>query len=197
MAKQKNKKASAGLDNSLRIIGGKWRGRRFSFPSSAGLRPTSDRIRETLFNWLSPVIVNASCLDLFAGSGAMGLEALSRGAGQVTMIDSSSRVVSSLEQYLSTLNCNDATLINTDAVRWLERPTNNAPYNIVFIDPPFRQGLVAPCCKLLESGNLLCAGSYIYIESERTTTFSVPDTWHTHRSKTSGKVAFSLYVKLA
>jgi 16S rRNA (guanine966-N2)-methyltransferase len=183
------------LNNSLRIIGGLWRGRKFSFPSAPGLRPTSDRIRETLFNWLNPVIREANCLDLFAGSGALSLEALSRGASHVTMIDNSRDVMHSLHQYLSSLECNKATLLNVDTIRWLNQSPDHAPFNIVFLDPPFLQDLISPCCKLLEDNRFLMDGSYIYIESEHPASFVVPDTWLLYRSKIAGDVAYSLYIK--
>lgn len=195
MASKKKQPRGANLDNIVRIIGGKWRGRKISFQSTPGLRPTPDRVRETLFNWLSPVIEDANCLDLFAGSGAMGLEALSRGAAQVTMIDSSSRVVRSLQQCLTMLNCSGATLVNTNALDWLAVPRGKSPFNIIFLDPPFQQGLVDPCCKLLEANDFLGIGSYIYIESERSSAHVVPDCWHLHRSKFAGNVAYSVYIK--
>lgn len=183
------------LNNSLRIIGGTWRGRKFSFPTAPGLRPTSDRIRETLFNWLNPVVEGANCLDLFAGSGALGIEALSRGANHVTMVDNSREVIRSLQQCLTSLECNKATLLNTDAIRWLNQSPDRAPFNIVFLDPPFLQGLISPCCKLLEDNHLLTEDSYIYIESKHPAAFIVPDSWLLHRSKIAGDVAYSLYIK--
>ncbi len=180
---------------TLRIIGGQWRSRRLSFSAVDGLRPTTDRVRETLFNWISPVITGAHCLDLFTGSGALGLEALSREAGSVTFIDQSSAATRSLKQNLHLLQANNADVINTDAIKWLTATTPLSPYNIVFIDPPFRCGLVYKCIEQLQSKPLLTSGSYIYIEIEKEAIRpQTPANWQLHREKEAGQVRYMLFI---
>lgn len=185
-------------NNHLRIIAGKWRGRKVQFPDSQGLRPTSDRVRETLFNWLAPVINEARCLDLFSGSGALSLEALSRGAAQVTMIDANARVSEQLRQNLKLLECDNAELLTTDAINWLKQDKiTTKAFNVVFLDPPFNQQLVAPSCQLLDSQGLIEEGSYIYIETEAGLELQIPPSWQIHREKKAGQVAYYLCIKNA
>ena len=193
--KSRTTKSHGTQTNHLRIIAGKWRGRKVQFPDSEGLRPTSDRIRETLFNWLAPVINDASCLDLFSGSGALSFEALSRGASRVTMIDANARVSNQLRQNLRLLKCDNANLLSTNAVSWLKKPTTTGAFNIVFLDPPFKQGLVAPSCELLDSQGLVEEGSYIYIETEADLELQIPSSWHINRKKKAGQVAYYLCIK--
>lgn len=184
----------------LRIIGGEWRSRRVPFPAIEGLRPTPDRVRETLFNWLQSDVPGARCLDLFCGSGALGLEALSRGAVTATFVDQAPEVVRQLRANLQTLHCNDAEVVQAAAAGWLEqRQADLEPrYDLVFLDPPYRQGLVAECCRLLESRNLLADNALIYIEHERELgTPQLPPNWREHRSKTAGQVCYSLYLREA
>ena len=122
--------------NRIRIIGGTHRGRRLAFPDAAGLRPTPDRVRETLFNWLMPHLPGARCLDLFAGSGALGLEAVSRGAREVVLVDANPAVVKSLQENLRLLGETErARVIRSDALAFLRKETD-APFDIVFLDPP-------------------------------------------------------------
>ncbi|MCF7980734.1 MAG: 16S rRNA (guanine(966)-N(2))-methyltransferase RsmD [Pseudomonadales bacterium] len=178
-------------NNRLRIIGGKWRGRKLAFPDLPGLRPTPDRVRETLFNWLTPVIHGARCLDLFAGSGALSLEALSRGAGHATLIDRAPKVITQLGQHLVTLKCQSAQLVQKDALQWLEQltPSQIEPYNIIFLDPPFQQSLIEPSCNLLLEKNLLKPKAMIYIEVEASTQFTIPSSWQIFRETIAGQVA--------
>lgn len=178
----------------LRIIGGQWRGRKLRFNEVDSLRPTGDRIRETLFNWLAPVIAGASCLDLFAGSGALGLEALSRGAASVTMIERHPAAVSALQENCQLLQADGADILAADALNWLENTRPETPFDIVFLDPPFGAGLLNPCLKLLLRPGLLAAGAYIYIESDRME--SPPDTpaeLNMLKEKTAGQVCYRLY----
>ena len=135
--------------NELRIIGGNWRGRRVKFPSSNELRPTPDRVRETLFNWLQPVIAGSRCLDLFAGSGALGLEALSRGATRVVFVDHEPKVIEHLHAALSLLKAEGAEPKLTQARRYLESPVE--AFDIVFLDPPFADESLPAICALLDS----------------------------------------------
>ena len=132
---------STGGTGQIRIIGGQWRGRKLPVPDSAGLRPTTDRVRETLFNWLAPVLPEARCLDCFAGSGALGLEALSRYAGSATLLELERPVAQQLTKNLQTLRASNGTVIQTNTLNWLAQP--GEPFDVVFIDPPFRQGLLA------------------------------------------------------
>lgn len=177
----------------LRIIGGSWRGRKLSIPPHPELRPTPDRVRETLFNWLAPYIRDANCLDLFSGSGALGLEALSRGATHVSLVDYSAAVCSQLNQNLQILGASNAQVERADVVTWLQ---NKQPpgYDLVFLDPPYRQQLLEPCCELLVANNLLNKEAFIYVESAADETApTVPGDWELHREKTAGQVRYQLY----
>ena len=179
--------------NHLRIIGGHWRGRKLAFPSVDGLRPTGDRIRETLFNWLGAYLPNSRCLDLFAGSGALGIEALSRGAAQVTLLEQHPQAAAQLQVHLRTLNAETGQVIATDALRWLNQP--GTPMDIVFIDPPFQADLWQATCAALESHNWLSSGCAIYIETPRDYSLQVPPQWLLHREKHSGQVSYRLFFR--
>jgi 16S rRNA (guanine966-N2)-methyltransferase len=195
-SRTKAPRSKNGKNNHLRIIAGKWRGRKVSFPDSHGLRPTSDRVRETLFNWLAPIINNAHCLDLFSGSGALSLEALSRGAAAATLIDSSKAVSEQLRQNLKQLECNAANVQVKDAIMWLkEGNAEKNSFDLVFVDPPFKQQLVTPCCELLEQHGWVKEGGYIYIETEINLLLQLPSNWHIHREKQAGQVAYYLCIK--
>lgn len=154
------RRAARGVDSTIRIIGGQWRGRRLPVTIAQDLRPTPDRVRETLFNWLAPRIEGARCLDLFAGTGALGLEALSRGAAHVQFIDSDPKIIESLRRTLDTLGAGDrATLDRGDALR---TPIAMPPPEVVFIDPPFARALHGNALDAIFS--LLAANARIYIE---------------------------------
>ena len=179
--------------NQLRIIGGAWRSRKLAFPSVPGLRPTPDRIRETLFNWLQPVITGARCLDLFSGSGALGLEALSRGAAQVIMVDQHAKVIAQLRSNLELLHANNALLVKADVVHYLQSQSRYKPLDIIFLDPPYYQSLVGPCCKALAHFDWLAPEAYIYIETESSLeTLDLPASWQLTRSKKAGQVSYNL-----
>lgn len=181
--------------NELRIIGGRWRGRRFRFPDAAGLRPTGDRVRETLFNWLQLRIPGSRCLDLFAGSGALGLEALSRGAAAVSFVERSRPVLSTLEQTLAQLECRDAATFNMDALRYLDGPVQ--PFDVVFLDPPFGSDIIGNCCRRLETAGWLAPEAWIYLEHDRARALPpLPDNWSAHRDGRAGQVAFHLVRRL-
>ena len=177
----------------LRIIGDEWRSRQFSFPMAHGLRPTPNRVRETLFNWLAPYVEGARVLDCFTGSGALYLEALSRGAGSALALDSNPSAIASLRQILSTLKCDNGQLLQADALRYLqEQPA--APYDLVFLDPPFNQNLLAPACALLEQRGWLAPRAWIYCESETApSTLGLPGNWRLHREQKAGQVHYSLW----
>ena len=175
----------------FRIIGGEWRGRRIAIPEAPGVRPTPDRVRETLFNWLAPVIEGARCLDLFAGSGALGLEALSRGAARVVFVDREPRVLACIGIALETVRCERATLARADGLRYLAREATL--FDIVFLDPPYRENLVPQALDRLAAGGWLAPGASIYIESERQAGVpSPPPGWHVARSATAGQVGYHL-----
>ena len=175
----------------LRIIGGQWRSRRLKFPGVPGLRPTPDRVRETLFNWLAPVIEGARCLDLFAGSGALGMEALSRGAASVVFVEQNPLAVKTLRENLELLKTRDAEVLTMDARGWLNQP-NPKPFEIVFLDPPFSQDLLAPICQVLENNSWLKSSALIYLESETSLAARVPANWEILRDKTAGQVRYRL-----
>jgi 16S rRNA (guanine966-N2)-methyltransferase len=188
------------VKNQLRIIGGKWRGRKLNFVDAQGLRPTLDRVRETLFNWLQPVIYNAHCLDLYSGSGALGFEALSRGADHVTMVDNNRQVISQINQNLQLLSCENADAVCMDAVDFLSQQNMQAitqsKYQVVFLDPPFNQGLLDSCCKKIEQQQLLADNSYIYIEAEKTLQLSnIPERWQKKKEKQAGQLAYYLFYR--
>lgn len=148
---------------SVRIIAGKWRGRRLKVPMRDGLRPTTSRAREMVFNWLSPYIEGAHCLDLFAGSGALGLEALSRGAASVEMVDKSHQIVDMLQRTLQQLGAIQAKAYRACLPQGLRTPPR--PYDIVFIDPPYQSLLLAPCSHYLEEQGCLARAALIYLEA--------------------------------
>ncbi len=175
----------------LRIIGGQWRGRRLSFPSVADLRPSADRVRETLFNWLQADIAGARCLDLFAGSGALGLEALSRGAAEVLMVEENAQAAAQIRQHLQTLHGRAGRVIQADVFAFLQGPA--AAFDVVFLDPPYRLDCLAQCCALLEQGGWLAPKAYIYLEdlSQRPPP-ALPAQWQLLRSKKAGDVGYHL-----
>lgn len=177
----------------VRIIGGRWRGRKLMFTPNDGLRPTGDRIRETLFNWLAPHIQGARCADLFAGSGALGIEALSRGAGHCDFIDTTRTALSQIEQHLQTLEAHDRGVCHAvTAQQFLQEAVT--PYDIVFVDPPFKLKMVEPVCASLARARLLSDTALVYVETASTEPPpSVPAQWALHREKVSGTVAYRLF----
>lgn len=177
----------------VRLIGGEWRRRTLAFPAVDGVRPTPDRVRETLFNWLMPVLPGSQCLDLFAGSGALGLEALSRGADRVTFVERSADLSHALARNLATLNANGGTVIRQNVLDWLRAPELTAPIRIVFMDPPFQADLVDPACQALAASGLLADNARVYVEHEHNHEPSVPPEWELTRRKQAGQVAYSLF----
>lgn len=175
--------------NRLRIIGGRWRGSRIAFPPLAAIRPSPDRVRETLFNWLQQPIVGARCLDLFAGSGALGLEALSRGAAHVTFVDREPQIGRHLAQTLERLGSRDASVVVEDAQRFLLRPPQ--PFDIVFLDPPFGSDVLEQVGSRLQGW--LKPGAYIYVECPADRSLAMlPAHWVVHRTKRAGQVGYHL-----
>ncbi len=152
--------------NQLRIIGGEWRSRRLRFADAPGLRPTPDRVRETLFNWLAPDLPGARCLDLFAGSGALGFEAASRGAAGVVLVERAAGVVRRLRENAALLDAGARLrVVQADALRFLAGPPE--PFDILFLDPPYGKDLIEPALRALERG-WLAPGAVLYLEAERT-----------------------------
>jgi 16S rRNA (guanine966-N2)-methyltransferase len=183
-------RAKHGMEGRFRIIGGEWRGRRFQVPSGSGVRPTPDRVRETVFNWLAPVIEGARCLDLYAGSGALGLEALSRGAAHVTFVDYSPAVARQLAANLEILASARGTVACMDAMSFLAGKAS--PFDVVFLDPPYRRGLLAHALALLERG-WLAAGASLYLEHEaELAPPTLPAGWRLFRSAAAGQVRYHL-----
>ncbi len=187
---------ASGYPGYVRIIGGAWRGRRLPVPVAEGLRPTPDRVRETLFNWLAPYLPGARCLDLFAGTGALCLEALSRGAREVVMVEKSARVAAALHRNVQMLSARGAQIIEADAVQFLQRALPGAPikgFDVIFVDPPFRSGLVGRCATLIEQGHWVEDGGLVYIEApSRLQPLPVPDRWELIRTKKAGQVGYHL-----
>ena len=176
----------------LRIIGGSWRGRRLRFPAGALIRPTPDRVRETLFNWLGARVTGARCLDLFAGSGALGLEALSRGAAHVTFVEHDTVAARELQATLAAWGASDAQVERGDALAFLARRAR--PFDIVFLDPPFAAGLLAEAAAVLEGNGWLGADALIYVEcSARAGVPPLPERWAALKAKRAGEVGYHLY----
>jgi 16S rRNA (guanine966-N2)-methyltransferase len=163
-----------------------------AFPVVGGLRPTPDRVRETLFNWLAPWLAGSRCLDLFAGSGVLGLEAASRGARQVVMVEQDPRVMASLEQTVQRLDARSLVeLFRLDALDFLARP--GSPFDIVFADPPYASALLVPVARALESGGWLRAGSLIYLEQPAGSSQpELPTGWRLIRAKKTTQVGYHL-----
>jgi 16S rRNA (guanine966-N2)-methyltransferase len=178
--------------NSVRIIAGAWRGRRVHFPDVPELRPTPDRVRETLFNWLQHSIAGARCLDLFAGSGALGLEALSRGAKGVVFVERFQAAARSLEEQLVRFGgAAKGRVMAMGAARFLR--TAPEPFQIVFLDPPFGRDALAEYIPMLDQGNWLAVGSLVYLENERVAGVpAMPPHWELLKSKSAGEVGYHL-----
>ena len=188
------KKPTSSGSGQIRIIGGQWRGRKLPVTDSPGLRPTTDRVRETLFNWLAPYMVDARCLDCFAGSGALGLESLSRYAASATLLEMERPVAQQLQKNLATLKATHGKVVNTNTLNYLNQ--TGTPHDIVFIDPPFRKGLLDETLSLLEKNGWLADGALIYVESEVENGMPpVPASWQLHREKVAGQVAYRLYLR--
>jgi 16S rRNA (guanine966-N2)-methyltransferase len=188
----KSEPNASGGRNSVRIIGGGWRGRRVSFPDIPGLRPTPDRVRETLFNWLQHAIVGARCLDLFAGSGALGLEALSRGAREVVFVEQAVAASRALQEQLIRLGGHvRGQVVEMGAARYLRSPAQ--AFDIVFLDPPFGRDALAEYVPLLDTGTWLKAEALVYLENEKQAGVPVlPAHWQLLKSKSAGEVGYHL-----
>jgi 16S rRNA (guanine966-N2)-methyltransferase len=180
----------------VRIVGGSLRGRKLGFPDAPGLRPTPDRVRETLFNWLAPHIGGMRVLDLFAGSGALGIEAVSRGASSAVLVESNPAAAKQLRESVIRLGLGNARVEGADAMAYLKRamsPGGEGPFDLIFLDPPFDSGLQEPALKLIARLGALAPGGFCYLESPRRAALpSLPDGWALHRSGTAGEVGYHL-----
>lgn len=182
---------SRAQSGQIRIIGGEWRGRKLTVPNVPGLRPTPDRVRETVFNWLAPTIRGAYCLDLFAGSGAFGFEALSRGASHVVMLDQSREVIDQLQKAAALLKTEQAEIYLARAPEQLKKPAR--PFDIVFLDPPYQDNILSRCCFYLEENGFLANNAIIYLEAKQALQPSdLPTHWQIIKSKKTGQVAYHL-----
>jgi 16S rRNA (guanine966-N2)-methyltransferase len=184
----------------LRIIAGCWRGKRWRFPdlgsAAADLRPTPDRVRETLFNWLQQHIAGARCLDLFAGSGALGLEALSRGAASVAFVETDQRVARAISAVLAAWGAQQATVATQPAAQYLARgaPGGLPALDLVFLDPPFAAGLLESAAAALDNGRWLADGALIYVEHARSDSLPrLPAAWQALKTGNAGAVSYHLY----
>ncbi len=176
----------------LRIVAGNWRSRLLEIADVPGLRPTSARIRETVFNWLAPRIAGARCLDLFAGTGALGLEALSRGAADCVFVEKSAKATKTLRANIATLQAENAVVHETKAAKFL-RQGSAAPFEIVFLDPPFAADILSDLCRLLEESSILADNARIYIEEDRSQPeLMLPERWQVLKTRNSGNVRYSL-----
>ncbi len=186
------KSGKQGGTRELRIIGGTNRGRKLRFPEGVAIRPTPDRVRETLFNWLQPMIHGARCLDLFAGSGALGLEALSRGASRAVFVDANREALAAIRATADQFDAQGAECVQADALAFLKSP--GGPFDVVFLDPPFDTGLLEGAMKRLANSGCLAENAYIYVELPRTSTLpALPAGWHPHRDGKAGEVGYHLF----
>lgn len=178
--------------NQFRVISGDWRGRRLPFPNVPGLRPTADAVRETLFNWLQSRIEGSRCLDLFAGSGALGIEALSRGASDVIFVERARPAAMGLNTALEVLRAGDrARVVQTSALSLLKRPAE--PRDVVFLDPPFESDIIGRCCRLIAERGWLARGGLVYAEVDRQQGLpELPAGWSVIRQGQSGRVGYHL-----
>ena len=174
---------------ALRIIGGKWRSRKVSFADQAEVRPTGERIRVTLFNWLMHDISGARCLDLFSGSGILGIEALSRGASGVTFIEQHEEIAAQLNNNLALLQADQFDLLTTEAIAYIK--ATDQVFDIIFLDPPFGKNHLQQAVNIISER--LLSSSFVYIESESASAFdSLPHNWRIYRQKKAGWVNYGL-----
>jgi 16S rRNA (guanine966-N2)-methyltransferase len=185
--------AGKSAKHEIRIIAGEWRGRRLPVLDVPGLRPTGDRCRETLFNWLQPHIAGADCADIFAGTGALGLEAASRGARSVVLVEKNSVVVSSLDRSINMLRARQVRVHRGDALEWL-RDARADCLDIVFVDPPFDEGMILKSALLLERLHCVRAGGFVYIEEPASREPLAPGPqWELWKEKRIGQVRMQVF----
>ena len=183
--------APARKPGKLRIVGGSLRGSRLDVIDRDELRPSSDRLRETLFNWLAPMIEGARCLDLYAGTGALGIEAISRGARECVFVERDRTLAKQLESTLARLNVSAGRVICADALHWLAQPAGK--FDLVFLDPPFPAALWAESARRLEAGGWLDESAWIHVEAPADAVLELPPNWSVHRESRAGAVHFAVY----
>lgn len=182
------------MSNQIRIIGGEWRSRQIVFVDAPGLRPTPSRVRETLFNWLQADILGSRCLDLYAGSGALGVEAASRGAKQVVQVENNPASCQKLRENIAKLAATQIQVVQQDVGQFLNAPAQ--PFDLVFLDPPFGQDLIGQTCRLLDAKGWLADYAKIYLECERNRPLAdLPAGWRLLKAKTAGEVGYHLLQK--
>lgn len=180
------------MTNKLRIIGGEWRSRQIVFDDAPGLRPTPSRVRETLFNWLQSDVANSRCLDLYAGSGALGFEAASRGAKRVVQVENNPKACRKLRDNIAVLQAKQIEIMSMDVGVFLQGQSES--FELVFLDPPFGQNRVAPTCQQLEQQGWLAGYAKIYVEAERNLTLvDMPANWRLLKNKAAGEVGYYLF----
>jgi 16S rRNA (guanine966-N2)-methyltransferase len=182
------------LKQSIRIIGGLYRGKKLQFPESKDLRPTPNRVRETLFNWLMQDTQEAHCLDAFSGSGALGLEAFSRGAATVVFLEESPKICENLQTIITSFHSPNLKLIQTDALLYLQQDSGK-PFDLIFLDPPFRENYIPQCLELIVQHKRLVPGGFVYFESSSPIEIDLQE-WNPIKSKQAGQVSYGLLQKL-
>lgn len=192
MKKERNTTQNRGL-GEVRVIAGLWRGRKLPVLNAEGLRPTTDRVKETLFNWLMMDVAGSRCLDCFAGSGSLGIEALSRQAQAVVFLEKFANASAQLKKNLNALKAENGTVFHTDTLQFLSQKNSNAPFDIVFVDPPFHQGFVPQVLNALAQNGWLAENALIYVETEKThAPLDLPESWQVLKEKTAGQVVSRL-----
>ena len=182
------------MSQNIRIIGGQYRGKKLSFPDIDGLRPTPDRVRETLFNWLMNTIRDARCLDAFAGSGALGFEAFSRGASKVVLIEQAPAACTNLQKIALSFNSPKLSVIKKDACIYMQQTKEQ--FDLIFLDPPFSQNHLPECITILENSSVLAPNGLLYLESPHEISLA-PEIWEQIKLKKAGQVVYGLYQKKA
>lgn len=183
---------ASGKRNQIRLIAGQWRGRKVDFAPVPGLRPTPDRVRETLFNWLARDLRGARCLDLFAGSGALGLEARSRGAAEVVLLDRHRLVTQQLREQITRIGMDSVSCHQADALDWLAH--NDRPFDVAFVDPPFADALWDSVLAGLARAGTMRPEGKVYVEAPRNRELTLPPGWTIGREGRAGEVRFFLLV---
>ena len=189
----KPQKQTSKAMGEVRVIAGLWRGRKLPVLNAEGLRPTTDRVKETLFNWLMMDVANARCLDCFAGSGSLGIEALSRQAQAVVFLEKFANAAQQLKKNLASLKTDKGTVINTDTLAYLAQKNNDNPFDIIFIDPPFHHQFVPQILPLLQQNNWLAENALIYVETEKNhPPLLLAKNWQVIKEKSAGMVTSRL-----
>lgn len=189
----KPQKQTSKAMGEVRVIAGLWRGRKLPVLNAEGLRPTTDRVKETLFNWLMMDVANARCLDCFAGTGSLGIEALSRQAQAVVFLEKFATATQQLKKNLASLKTDKGTVINTDTLAYLAQKNNDNPFDIIFIDPPFHHQFVPQILPLLQQNNWLAENALIYVETEKNhPPLPLAENWQIIKEKSAGMVTSRL-----